>query len=277
MPLCEQSPLNLDKLYLIEITASFTGKSLFYFLGSAAFILLKSESKKELKTLYSYMPKAMEVKTHSRQPDVAIEKFKSEGNNESGGDFDNIGQIILPICSYKEAPVSFATILSVYIVLIVIGIFVNGAVSLVMLRGKRFKNNASNFFIFHITLTELAIRLVLFLLSLHSLLSTEETKIFQCKILTLFSNTFSSAIFVSLLAIALDGHCNIIYPMKCLKKKRKRHHLVFLVWLDAIIITCPFVVSEETISVSEIPEANGMVCENCTARKLCDIPQNSIG
>ena len=159
-----------------------------------------------------------------------------------------------------------------------IGIFVNGAVSLVMLRGKRFKNNASNFFIFHITLTEIAIRLVLFLLSLYSLLSTEGTGIFQCKILTLFSNTFSSAIFVSLLAIALDGHCNIFYPMKWLKKKRKRHHLVFLVWLDAIIITCPFVVSEETISVSEIPEAKGMVCENCAARKLCDIiPQNSIG
>ena len=65
--------------------------------------------------------------------------------------------------------------------------------------------------------------------------------------------------------------------MKCLKKKRKRHHLVFLVWLYAVIITCPFVVSEETISVSEIPEAKGMDCESCTARKLCDIiPQNSM-
>lgn len=90
----------------------------------------------------------MEVKTHSCQPDVATGKSKSEGNNESEGDFHNTGQIILLIRSYKEAPVSFGTILSVYIVLIVIGIFVNGAVSLVMLRGKRFKKNASNFFIF---------------------------------------------------------------------------------------------------------------------------------
>lgn len=168
----------------------------------------------------------MEVKTHSCQPDVATGKSKSEGNNESEGDFHNTGQIILLIRSYKEAPVSFGTILSVYIVLIVIGIFVNGAVSLVMLRGKRFKKNASNFFIFHITFTELAIRLVLFPLLLHSLLSTEGTEIFQCKILTLFSNTFSSVIFVSLLAIALDRYCNIIYPMKCLKKKRK-----LLLWL----------------------------------------------
>ena len=70
----------------------------------------------------------MEVKTHSCQPDVATGKSKSEGNNESEGDFHNTGQIILLIRSYKEAPVSFGTILSVYIVLIVIGIFVNGAV-----------------------------------------------------------------------------------------------------------------------------------------------------
>lgn len=219
----------------------------------------------------------MEVKTHSCQPDVATGKSKSEGNNESEGDFHNTGQIILLIRSYKEAPVSFGTILSVYIVLTVIGIFVNGAVSLVMLRGKRFKKNASNFFIFNITFTELAIRLVLFPLLLHSLLSTEGTEIFQCKILTLFSNTFSSVIFVSLLAIALDRYCNIIYPMKSLKKKRKLLHLVFLVWLYAVIITCPFVVSVKTISVSEIPEAKGMECENCTPRKLCDIPQNLMG
>ena len=84
------------------------------------------------------MPKSMEVKTHSRQPDVAIEKLKSEGNNESGGDFDNTGQIILLIHCYNEAPVSFATILSVYIVLIVIGIFVNGA-SRKALQEKRLK------------------------------------------------------------------------------------------------------------------------------------------
>ena len=64
--------------------------------------------------------------------------------------------------------------------------------------------------------------------------------------------------------------------MKCLKKKRKRHHLVSLVWLYAVITTCPFVVCVETISVSEIPEAKGMDCESCTARKLCDIPQNSM-
>ena len=70
------------------------------------------------------MPKSMEVKTHSRQP--------------AGGDFDNTGQIILLIRCYNEAPVSFATILSVYIVLIVIGIFVNGA-SRKALQEKRLK------------------------------------------------------------------------------------------------------------------------------------------
>jgi len=99
----------------------------------------------------------------------------------------------------------------------------------------------------------------------------------QCKFLSLFSNTFASAAFISLAAIASDRYQNIVYPMKALKSKRKPVHLVFLVWLYAILIPIPSVVSVKSISIYEIPEAQGMDWENCTDMEICDMPQNAMG
>ena len=42
-------------------------------------------------------------------------------------------------------------------------------------------------------------------------------------------------------------------------------------------MSCPSVVGVNSISVQDIPEARGMVCENCTDKKLCDIPQSLLG
>lgn len=187
------------------------------------------------------------------------------------------GAIVLIIRSHEEAPFSFSTVLSIATLLIVLGIIVNGAICFVMLRRKRYKKNTSNFFILHLSVTELALRLLIFPIAVYPLVTTIEIKSIQCKFLTLVSKTFASATFISLVAIATDRYQNIVYPMKALKSKRKPVYLVLLVWLYAAAISSPSVVSVRIISINEIPEAQGMNCDNCANRKICDIPQNALG
>ena len=95
--------------------------------------------------------------------------------------------------------------------------------------------------------------------------------------MSFFSETCASAIFVSLVAIATDRYQNIVHPLKTLKSKRKPALLVCLVWLYAVIMSCPSVISVKSISLLEIPEARGMSCDDCADQRLCDTPQTPLG
>ena len=53
--------------------------------------------------------------------------------------------------------------------------------------------------------------------------------------------------------------------------------LVSLVWLYATIVSIPAVVSVRSISINELPEAEGMECKTCSDKRICDTPQNAIG
>ena len=196
----------------------------------------------------------------------------------SGNPVDTRGSTVLLIRSYEEARIAFAVILSIYLLVIVLGIIVNTTICYVMLRGKRYKRNRSNFFITHLSLLELVHRLLVFPLIVYFAVPATGINKFQCKALSFFSKTSSSAIFFSLVVIAVDRHQNIVHPLKSLKSKRKPLVFVCLCWLYAIIVSCPLVISADSISVLEIPEARGMVCEDdCTDKKLCDIPENLMG
>ena len=190
---------------------------------------------------------------------------------------DNNGVLVLLIRSRKEAQLWFSSILSIAMFLFVFGIVANGVICFVMLRGKRYKKNTSNFFILHLSVTELVSRLLIFPIVVFSVITTSAIESIQCKFLVLFSNTFASATFISLAAIATDRYQNIVYPMKALKSRRKPVYLVFIVWLYAIVVSIPAVVSVESISIYEIPEAQGMDCKNCTDMEICDVPQNAMG
>ena len=202
-----------------------------------------------------------------------------EGSTQNGrGNPDKTGVIVLLLRSHKETPISFATILSIATVLIVLGILVNGAICHVMLRGKRYRKNTSNFFILHLSVTELVVRLFIFLTVVYPYVITSEIESIQCKLLRFFSTIFASAIFVSLVAIAFDRYQNIVYPMKALKSKRKPLHLALLVWLYAATVSSTSTVGARSISIRDTPEAQGMDFNNSAAdRMLCDIPQNVVG
>ena len=209
--------------------------------------------------------------------DRNVEDMNPTTQQETSISTDSNGVLVLLIRSRKEAQLSFSSILSITMFLFVFGIVTNGVICFVMLRGKRYKKNTSNFYILHLSVTELVLRLLVFPTVVYSLMTTSEIESIQCKFLCLFSNTFASTTFISLAAIATDRYQNIAYPMKALKSRRKPAHLVFLVWLYAIVVTIPSVVSVKSISIYEIPEAQGMDCKNCTDMEICDVPQNAMG
>lgn len=214
--------------------------------------------------------------TAVRNSTILNDETETEGNSELGRP-DFTGSVVLLLHSKKEAPISFAAILSVATVFILLGVLVNGTVCFVMLRGKRNRRNTLNFFVLHLSVTELVVRLLIFLTVVCSLFATWEIESVQCKILRLFSTSFSSAVFLSLAAIAFDRYQNIIYPMNALKSNKNPVHLVFLVWLCAITISIPCVVSVNSISIKETPEAQGLNFESYPDSKLCDISQNAMG
>ena len=190
---------------------------------------------------------------------------------------DTRGSTLLLIRSYEEARIAFSVILSINLLVILLGITVNTAICYVMLRGKRYKRNSSNFFITHLSVVELVYRLLVFPLIIYFAVPASGINMYQCKAISFFTKTFASAIFVSLVVIAIDRHQNIVHPLKSLKSTRRPFFFVGLCWLYATTVSCPSVVSVDSISVLEIPEARGMVCENCADKKLCDIPRSVLG
>ena len=185
--------------------------------------------------------------------------------------------IFLLIRSYEEARNAFAIILSINLVVIVLGIIVNAIICYVMVRKKRYQTNGSNFFIMHLSVMELTYRFLVFPIIISFAVPTSGIKSVQCKAMSFFSETCASAIFVSLVTIATDRYQNIVHPLKTLKSKRKPALLVCLVWLYAVIVSCPSVISVKSISLLEIPEARGMSWEDCADKRLCDTPQTALG
>ena len=95
-------------------------------------------------------------------PTSTNETFWSFGGVSFGGGSFGGGSTLLLIRSYEEARHVFAIILSVNSLILVLGIIVNAAICYVMLRGRRYKRNSSNFFITHLSVVELIYRLLVF-------------------------------------------------------------------------------------------------------------------
>ncbi|XP_068740812.1 neuropeptide FF receptor 1-like [Montipora capricornis] len=182
------------------------------------------------------------------------------------------GSTLLFLRSYDEAKSAFGVILFLLSALIILGIIVNAFICYVMLRKQRYQRNGSNFFILHLSLTELVYRFLVFPVIIWLTVPSSTMTTVQCKTISVFSHTFSSAIFPSLVAIAMDRYQNIIHPLETLKSKRKPIFFVWLIWLYAAIASCPFSACVKSIPIVEIPEARGMSCnDECIGRKICDI------
>lgn len=217
----------------------------------------------------------------TREPyvNVTSEQENSTLSSFTKGELES-GAIILLIHSRKVSVISFSTILSMAVLLILLGICVNGVICLIMFRGSRYQRNTSNFFILHLSVTELIFRLLVFPLVIYFLVPATIVENIHCKALTFVSTVFTSATFISLVAIARDRHENIVHVMKAWTKKCKRTgycYLVLPVWLYASVISIPLVFSVRSLYISKTPEAQSFGCQDCSEKKICDIPKNAVG
>ena len=104
------------------------------------------------------------------------------------------------------------------------------------------------FFIMHLAVVELLYRFLAFPFIIAFAVPRSRIESIQCKAIVLFSKTCSSAIFCSLVGIAIDRYQNIVHPLQKLKSRRKPVLLVSLLLLCATVLSCPFVASVESIS-----------------------------
>ena len=190
--------------------------------------------------------------TRAPYVNVTFEQENSTLSSFTKGELESHA-IILLIHSRKVSVISFSTILSMAVLLILLGICVNGVICLIMFRGSRYKRNTSNFFILHLSVTELIFRLLVFPLVIYFLVPATIVENIHCKALTFVSTVFTSATFISLVAIARDRHENIVHAMKAWTKKCKRTgycYLVLPVWLYASVISIPLVFSVRSLYTS---------------------------
>ena len=143
-----------------------------------------------------------------------------------------------------------------------------------MFRKKRYKRNTSNFYIMHLSVMELVNRFLVFPIVIFFAVPSLGISTVHCKASSFFLKINTSAIFLSLVAIAIDRYQNIVHPLETFKSKGKPVLLLCLVWLCGAVVSCPSVISVKSVPV---PEARGMSCDDCADKKLCDIPQSPLG
>ena len=229
--------------------------------------------------LLQQLPESKTVNTQFTMAAHSIPFSLNETLNSTGKRLSKSGSTLLFIRSYEEARTVrvFPVIISINLVVILLGIVINASICYVMFRKKRYKRNTSNFFIMHLSVMELVYRFLVFPIVIFFAVPSLGISTVHCKALSFFSKTCTSAIFLSLVAIAIDRYQNIVHPLESFKSKRNPVLLVFLVWLCAAVVSCPSVISVKSIPVLEIPEARGMSCDDCVDKKLCDIPQSPLG
>ena len=144
----------------------------------------------------------------TREPyvNVTSEQENSTLSSFTKGELES-GAIILLIHSRKVSVISFSTILSMAVLLILLGICVNGVICLIMFRGSRYKRNTSNFFILHLSVTELIFRLLVFPLVIYFLVPATIVENIHCKALTFVSTVFTSATFTDFKKEILELFC----------------------------------------------------------------------
>ena len=168
--------------------------------------------------------------------------------------------------------------------LLLLGIIINIVVSLVMIRTRKIRKSLSNFFIFHVSVTESLFRLVFVpILAMTnfpaSLLQHPLEKVTACKASLFVSSAWGSAIFLSLAGIALDRYNNILHPVRSRRTNYNYVLIVITVWSYAAVISTPFIFSGSSLPVTELSQFKQTAlkqlvedrCANCTTGAV-DVP-----
>lgn len=205
-----------------------------------------------------------------------------DSNSTSEKGISSSGVILLYWRTKEETIAAFASLVAFICFLIVSGLAINTFVCYVMIRSKRLQRNLSNMFIFHLSFTDLVFRVLVAPLELYSAFPSTTDASALCKFSTFISATCSTAVFMSLVVIAVDRYFNIVHPLKSRKDKTKPAIVVLVVWMYSMVSSMPFLFTARSRYYTELPEAQGLelrslTCEGCSIPKMCDLPQDWSG
>lgn len=127
-------------------------------------------------------------------------------------------------------------------VFLTLGLASNLFVLFIMTRRKLIKKNISNFYIFHLALTEVLYRLALIVLKIFN--STVESNLIsnaECKAMTFWPNVTCAVVFVLLAGIALDRKNHIINPLKNLALGKHRSTKIVMIWFFSVAVSFPLI------------------------------------
>ena len=120
--------------------------------------------------------------------------------------------------------------------LLIVGFIANITVCVVMLRGGRLKKHLSNFMLFHLSITDIAYRLIIVPSQWASIFYPLENKpTMFCKVAKTLLYAFNTAVFTSLVVIAFDRHQSITRPFQRLRHKPKFYRCLLAVWGYSIV------------------------------------------
>ena len=129
--------------------------------------------------------------------------------------------------------------------LVILGVIANITVCTVMMQGHRFKKHLSNFMLFHLSITDIVYRLIVVPGQLiASLLPIQNKNVLICKVTKTLLFSVHTAVFTSLVVIALDRHQSITKPFQRMGRKPRFYLYVMVVWGFSILIASPQMYSE---------------------------------
>ena len=160
-------------------------------------------------------------------------------------------------------------------VCLTLGLASNLFVLFIMTRRKLIRKNLSNFFIFHLAVTEVLYRIALIVLKIFN--STVESDLISnadCKAMTFWPKVTCAAVFVLLAGIALDRKNHIINPLKNLGAVKHRRTRIFLIWLFSVAVSFPLI-----FGANVSPNWNSATQINSTDSEpvfICLVPRGTL-
>ncbi|XP_001635402.2 pyroglutamylated RF-amide peptide receptor isoform X1 [Nematostella vectensis] len=128
--------------------------------------------------------------------------------------------------------------------LLLLGIFINSLICYVMIRRQKIHRSTANFYLFHLSTTELLLWIVVLPVAMVIQMSDADSRV-PCKILVFVIFTCEAVMFGLLTAIAIDKYTNIISPLKGLVLEERKFMSVAILWVFALVISAPFLYSVE--------------------------------
>lgn len=158
-----------------------------------------------------------------------------------------------------------------------LGIVANVTVCAVMIRSKRIWKNLSSFLIFHLSLSDLILRLVAMPIGFLVLSASAGSVLWKCKVYIFVLQTCAATIFASLAAIAWERQKNITRPFQRLGSQMKRRFVVTFIWTYALIASAGFLYSTTGRTIQVCPDIGNLTTSNCRMLQLCELqPSRSL-